>query len=151
MTQTPPTYQQAFRGSFTSMLRWPQLDTLWQTLREQDKAWYIYAVGEPPPEQPVDREQLDTFITEIDKLLRQEHDEDYCGIVYADEPEDPAFIKIYDPNNLGVSCGFSTNPPLPGWVLSLIKPIDLQTELPLPGNRRRWWQKLFKTRENVHN
>ncbi|MDZ7804631.1 hypothetical protein [Thiohalophilus sp.] len=151
MTQAQPTYLQAFRGSFTSMLRWPQLDALWQTLREQDKAWYIYAVGEPPPEQPVDREQLDTFITEIDKLLRQEHDEDYCGIVYVDEPGDPAFIKIYDPNNLGVSCGFSTNPPLPGWVLSLIKPVDLQTELPLPGNRRRWWQKLFKARENAHN
>ncbi len=151
MTQTQPTYLQAFRGSFTSMLRWPQLDTLWQTLREQDKSWYIYAVGEPPPQAPANQEQLDTFITEIDKLLRQEHDEDYCGIVYADEPRDPAFIKIYDPNNLGVSCGFSTNPPLPGWVLSLIKPVDLQTELPLPGNRRRWWQKLFGTRDNANN
>lgn len=149
MTETTPGYLQAFRGSFTSMLRWPQLDKLWQTLREQDKDWYIYAVGEAPPQEPVDGAQLDTFITEIDKLLRREHDEDYCGIVYVDKPEDPAFIKIYDPNNLGVSCGFSTNPPLPGWVLSLIQPLDLKTALPLPGNRRRWWQKLFSARNNA--
>ncbi len=142
--ETEPSYLDAFRGSFTGMLRWPQLDALWQTLREQDdKTWYIYAVGEPPPETPASREQLDTFLKEIDALLRQEHDEDYCGIVYADDPADPAFIKIYDPNNLGVVCGFSENPPLPGWVLSLQKPVDLPAALPPPGNRRRWWQRLF--------
>ncbi|MDZ7662694.1 hypothetical protein [Thiohalophilus sp.] len=149
MTESQPTYLQAFRGSFTSMLRWPQLDQLWQTLRNQEKAWYIYAVGEVPPEQPVDTRQLDTFINEIDKLLRTEHDEDYCGIVYVDQPDDPGFIKIYDPNNLGVSCGFSNNPPLPGWVLSLIKPVDLKAALPPPGNRRRWWQTLFKARDTA--
>lgn len=137
-------YLAAFRGSFTGMLRWPQLDALWQTLREQaDKPWYIYAVGEPVPEQPASREQLDTFIREIDALLRKEHDEDYCGIVYVDDPADPAFIKIYDPNNLGVVCGYSENPPLPGWTLSLLPPVDLPTALPPPGNRRRWWQRLF--------
>lgn len=142
-TGTRP-YLEAFRGSFTGMLRWPQLDALWQTLRQQeDKQWYIYAVGEPPPERPASREQLETFLREIDALLRKEHDEDYCGIVYADNPADPAFIKIYDPNNLGVVCGFSENPPLPGWILSLAPPVDLPAALPPPGNRRRWWQRLF--------
>ena len=134
----------AFKGAFTSTLRWPQLDQLWDTLRQQShKTWYIYAIGETPPESCVDKHQLDTFITEIDQLLRKEHQEDYCGIVYADNREDPCFIKIYDPNNLGVSCGFSDNPPLPGWILSLQTPIDLNA-LPQAGNRRRWWQKLFQ-------
>ena len=137
-------YLRAFRGSFSGILRWPQLDALWQTLREQrDKQWYIYAVGEAPPERPATPEQLDTFLREIDTLLRKEHNEDYCGIVYADNPADPSFIKIYDPNNLGVVCGFSENPPLPGWVLSLEPPVDLPAALPPPGNRRRWWQRLF--------
>ncbi len=132
-----------FRGSFTSMLRWPQLEQLWQLLRKQDhKHWYIYAVGEPPPQTCSDTAQLHRFINEIDKLIRQEHEEEYCGIVYADNREDPSFIKIYDPNNLGVSCGFSDNPPLPGWILSLEMPEDL-SRLPQAGNRRRWWQKLF--------
>ncbi len=132
-----------FRGSFTSMLRWPQLDQLWQVLREQNsKCWYIYAVGETPPQNYADSSQLHRFINEIDKLIRQEHQEEYCGIVYADKREDPSFIKIYDPSNLGVSCGFSNNPPLPGWILSLDIPTDL-SNLPQAGNRRRWWQKLF--------
>ena len=133
-----------YRGAFSGILRWNQLDEFWNTLREQaDKQWYIYAIGETPPEQPSSQEQLTTFIDEIDKLLRSEHKEDYCGIVYVDNRQAPTFVKIYDPNNLGVVCGFSDNPPLPGWILSLEKPIDLEAALPPPGNRRRWWQKLF--------
>jgi hypothetical protein len=62
------------------------------------------------------------FIDEVDALLHHEHFEDYCGIVYTDSTKDPALIKIFDPDNFGVSCGFSNNPPLPGWVLSLIPP-----------------------------
>lgn len=143
MPNTDSAFITAFRGSFTSMLRWPQLEQLWQILREQDfKHWYIYAVGEAPPQEHADSTQLHRFINEVDKLIRQEHQEEYCGIVYADKREDPKFIKIYDPSNLGVSCGFSDNPPLPGWILSIETPTDLG-DLPQPGNRRRWWQKLF--------
>ena len=135
-----------YRGAFSGILRWPQLDELWETLRQQtEKQWYIYAIGEAPPGQPANHEQLKTFINEIDTLLHSEHEEDYCGIVYVDNRQAPTFVKIYDPNNLGVVCGFSDNPPLPGWILSLEKPIDLESALPPPGNRRRWWQKLFNT------
>lgn len=145
MTETRQSpFLDSFKGHFTSMLRWPQLDELWLTLRQQKhKNWYIYALGEMPPSHASNQQQLDTFISEVDKLLRQEHQEEYCGIVYADNREDPEFIKIYDPNNLGVSCGFSDNPPLPGWILSIHSPIDLNA-LPQAGNRQRWWQKLFK-------
>lgn len=137
-------YLVRFRGSFVNLLRWPQLDTLWNTLRTQNsKQWYVYAVGEATPAQPLDTAQLERFISEIDALLRREHAEDYCGIVYVDQPKDPGFIKIYDPNNLGVVCGFSDNPPLPGWVLSLIPPCDLQQAFPPPAVRRRWWRRLF--------
>jgi hypothetical protein len=144
MTEPSP-FIDYYRGAFSGILRWPQLDELWESLRQQSgKQWYIYAIGETPPEQPASREQLNTFIKEIDKLLRSEHEEDYCGIVYVDNRQNPSFIKIYDPNNLGVVCGFSDNPPRPGWILSMEKPVDLQTALPPPANRRRWWQKLFR-------
>ncbi len=91
----------------------------------------------------MDHATLERFIDEIDALLREQHAEAYCGIVYADNPTDPGFIKIYDPDNLGVVCGFSDNPPLPGWVLSLTAPVDLPTALPPPKGRSRWWQRLF--------
>ena len=139
-----PEFARAFRGSFSGILRWPQLDELWQALRNSHRHFYIYAVGEEPPQQQATADELDRFITEIDKLLHEEHQEDYCGIVYADDREDPAFIKIFDPNNLGVVCGFSENPPLPGWIISVLQPVDLESALPQTGNRKRWWQKIFK-------
>lgn len=144
MSDEQSPYLQAFRGFFTSALRWEDLDRLWQTILTQaDDGWYVYAVGEPPPQQPVAQPQFITFVKEIDTLLRREHDEDYCGIVYTDDPEQPSFIKIYDPNNLGSVCGSGpTPPPLPGWVLSRLPPEDLRGMQPT-ASRRRFWQRLF--------
>jgi hypothetical protein len=140
---TTENFLDAFRGRFTSVMRWHQLDEFWDALKQQvDDAWYIYAVGETPPESPTSKDQVLKFIDEIDVLLHKDHDEDYCGIVYIDNKETPAYIKIFDPNNLGVSCGFSDNPPLPGWILSKLPPVDLEVSIPVPGSRRRWWQRL---------
>lgn len=140
----PDPYRAAFRGRFENVLRWHQLDLLWEVLA-QDAAgnWYIYAVGEPPPQEPSGAGQVRQFLKEIADLLRKEHEEDYCGIVFTDSMETPAFVKIFDPHNLGVSCGYSDNPPLPGWILSKLAPVDLSAPVPLPGNRRRWWQRLL--------
>ena len=143
-TITPTmSFAERFRGSFTSALRWPQLDALWDRVRAAPDGWYVYAVGEPPPGLPAPAADLLRFVDEIDALLRREHDEDYCGIVYADDLQAPSMIKIYDPNNLGVSCGYSTNPPLPGWLLSRLAPTDLAAARQAAG-RRRWWQRLFR-------
>lgn len=137
-------YLEAYRGSFTSMLRWQHLDEFWDVLRAHaDDSWYIYHVGDAPPESPVPKDRLERFIDEIDVLLRREHDEDYCGIVYADSKTDPSYIKIFDPHNLGVSCGYSEKPPLPGWILSRIQPIELEEALYPTGSRRKWWQRIF--------
>ena len=137
-------YLEAFKGNFTSTMRWHDLDAFWQTLRAQaDDGWFVYAVGQEPPQSAVSKQKLLSFIDEIDILLRKEHEEDYCGIVYADNQQTPEYIKIFDPNNLGVSCGFSEKPPLPGWILSRIPPIELEDALYPPKNRQRWWQKVF--------
>ena len=137
-------FYEQYRGSFIGILKWSQLDELWSTLRTiTDCKWYIYAIGEDLPEQPVSDEQLGRFITEIDILLRKEHKEDYCGVVYVDNRSKPTFVKIYDPNNLGVVCGFSDNPPLPGWILSQVRPEHLDQNTFLSGSRKRWWRRLF--------
>ncbi len=144
VAETADPFLTAFRGSFTSALRWHQLDALWERVRERSAAgWYLYHVGEPPPGSPATAEHLETFVAEIDALLRAEHREDYCGIVYADNPALPSLIKIYDPHNLGVSCGSSDNPPLPGWVMSLLPPCDLPATRAPTISRRRWWRRLF--------
>ncbi len=134
----------AFRGHFTGVLSWGELDAFWKVVRENASAgWYVYALGEAPPTAPSTMEQVSTFLDKIDALLRKEHEEDYCGIVYTDSKIEPSMIKIFDPNNLGVQCGFSDNPPLPGWVMSLLPPVTLEGGNHLPEGRKRWWRKLW--------
>ena len=134
-------FHKAFRGNFSSLLRWQQLDEFWNVVRRNAGAgWYLYAIGAPVPVHQSCAEDVVRFIAEVDKLLHREHHEDYCGIVYTDSMEAPALIKIFDPNNLGVSCGFSNDPPLPGWVMSLIPPQPIESQHPLPASRQRWWQ-----------
>ncbi len=138
-------YLERFKGSFTGILRWPQLDNLWKILLQDAEAgWYIYAIGESPPESPADTNQLKKFLKEINSMLRREHEEDYCGIVYADDRTNPEFIKIYDPTNLGMVCGSSGNPPLPGWTLSKSKPVRLSDAFRQTSPRKRWLPRLFR-------
>ncbi len=137
-------YHQTFNGLFSSLLQWDDLTRFWEQLHQGKlEGWYIYAVGEPPPTAQASVTEFTEFISEIDTLLRHEHDERICGIVYTNHAETPTMIKIYDPNNLGLSCGSSENPPLPGWVLSRERPVDLQPTELLPNNRKRWWRNLF--------
>jgi len=137
-------FHQAFRGNFTSLLSWQQLDEFWGVVRRKaDAGWYIYAIGTTVPTMKSSAGDVVKFIAEVNSLLRDEHYEDYCGIVYTDSKEDPTMVKIFDPNNLGVSCGFSNNPPSPGWLLSLIPPQPLESKRPLSAGRQHWWQTLW--------
>ncbi|MDM8546506.1 hypothetical protein QUF61_08420 [Candidatus Venteria ishoeyi] len=143
------TFSQKYNGRFTSTLRWSQLDDLWTKLRAQPEGWYAYFVSESLPEAPLDSQALDRFIAEVDALLRKDHQHDYCGIVYADSLEKPAMIKIYDPNNLGASCGSSGVKVHPRWLLSQIPPEAIIDDAPTPMNHKRWWQKIFHSSEHA--
>jgi len=137
-------FMTAFTGKFFGILRWHQLDDLWTKLKADNTAWYVYPVGGEVPTEITQGDDLNTFIDEIDVLLRREHDEDYCGIVYANDTETPSFVKIFDPNNIGTSCSIATKGPLPGWILSKIPPVNLAEAMQPTANRRKWWQKIFK-------
>ena len=138
------TFLSAFNGKFFGVLRWNQVDDLWAVLKKaEDSKWYVYAVGEEPPTKALEHKEFVTVIEKINTLLRQEHDEDYCGIIYTDDFKKPNFIKVFDPNNIGTSCSIATKGPLPGWVLSKIPPIDLAEANKPTANRRRWWQKIL--------
>ncbi len=145
--QTQPTnsYLSAFRGRFIGIMQWQKLAEFWRVLKARSSdGWYIYAIGEDVPTETVGSTEVINFVREIDALIRKEHQEDYCGIVYTDSETNPSFIKIFDPSNLGVVCGFSDNPPLPGWVISKIPPVSLDENTFLPANRRRWWKTFWR-------
>lgn len=135
-------FQARYTGRLWSVMSWDQLTAFWARI-DPAAGWYLYAIGEAVPTAPGTTEQVKTFIERVDHLLRDDHRHDYCSIVYADDLERPSFIKIYDPNNLGVSCGFSDNPPLPGWIMCQVAPDDLEADRPPPESRRRWWKALF--------
>lgn len=141
-TSTDTAFQRQLNGMLYSLMSWQQLTDFWKKI-DHGKGWYLYAIGETLPQSPSEAAQVDKFIKEIDILLHRDHHENYCGIVYADNLEQPSFVKIYDPNHLGSSCGSSKNSPLPGWVMSQLPPTELKPKWALPANRKRWWQALF--------
>ena len=139
LTAEPSEFDRLFDGTLYSLLSWQQLSDFWARL-DPAAGWYLYALGEARPLEPADAEHVLAFTREIDSLLRREHHEDYCGIVYADNVDDPRLIKIYDPSHLGTSCGSSKHRILPGWVMSKMPPSDLDPTHHVPQNRKRWWQ-----------
>lgn len=140
MTDTSE-FDRSFNGLLYSVMRWDQLTAFWQKV-DVSAGWYLYAVGQAVPQQPSPADKVQQFTRELDDLLRRDHHEDYCAIVYADNLDAPKFIKIYDPNHLGSSCGSSSTKSsvLPGWVMSLTLPRELETSGIVTGQRKRWWQ-----------
>jgi hypothetical protein len=134
-----------YSGTLHGLLHWGDWDRLrGRLLAARDLRWFAYAVGTEVPRLPLSSDALRTLLGELDVLLHRDHDEDYLGIVYVDDPVAPSLIKIDDPNNLGSTCGSSDVKVEPGWVLSLDAPSGVAAAAPLPGNRRRWWASLWQ-------
>jgi hypothetical protein len=146
VTTDPSEFQRLYTGRLWSVLGWDQLTAFWRRI-DPAAGWYLVAVGVSPASTsgiaPAEASAVSAFIARIDALLRAEHRESYCGIVYADDLENPRLVKIYDPNNLGSSCGSSKTPHPPGWIMSRLPPDDIVAGRPAPENRKRWWQSLL--------
>lgn len=136
-------FLEQLNGKFYGILRWDQLDTVWKKLEAGEQAWFIYQVGDALPESPISGKELHDALAALKQLLRQEHEHDYCGIVYVNDLDDPGFVKVFDPNNLGSSCGCSGKKFFPRWVISQMKPEKIEDDVPLPNNRKKWWKKIF--------
>ena len=134
-------FDRYYNGLLYSVMRWDQLTSFWQKV-DAEAGWYLYAVGQDVPTEPSAADKVQQFMRELDELLRREHHEDYCAIVYADNLDAPNFIKIYDPNHLGSSCGSSATKSsiVPGWLMSRTPPRELEMRGVVTGQRKRWWQ-----------
>ena len=134
-----------YQGPFKAVLRWHQLDDLWQTVRERaGEGWYIYPIEEEIPRKTASEGDLGAFIEETDQKLRDLHDEKYCGIVYTDDFTAPTLIKIYHPKNLGASCGSSGETILPAWILSTLPPADLLDWVAEKEKKPAWWKRMVR-------
>lgn len=138
-------FRAKFDGLLYSLLSWDQLAAFWPRINAGG-GWYLYAVGQEVPAQPADAERVAHFIEQIDALLHAEHEERYCGIVYADDVQAPTFVVIYDPHHLGVSCGSSKTRVMPGWIMSQVPPEPLGEGSVVPNNRKRWWEGFLAAR-----
>ena len=142
--ETPVTaFESKLNGTLYGLMQWADWEQLQHRLRsEVSTRWYVTAAGAESPDAPLTPDALRQVVDAVAGLLKKDHLEDYLGIVYVDDVADPTLIKIYDPNNLGSSCGSIGYKVQPGWVLSLDPPVRVTTPVPLPGNRQRWWASL---------
>jgi len=139
-TQDHTEFDRLYNGLLFSLMSWEQLEAFWGKI-DRGAGWYLYAVGEALPGRAADAETATRFLREIDALLRRDHHEDYCGIVYADDLDNPRLVKIYDPNNLGSSCGGTGKHTIPpGWVMCRVPPREIAHSGVVAANRKRWWQ-----------
>ena len=117
-------YVSATNGRFVGILRWPQFETLWETMNATPHGWYVYEPEkQDPPAEPYSPEQLKAFLTSTESYLRDLCTKDRCGAVYANSLTQPDFVKIYNPLLMG-GCGMG-RAPLPQWLLSKIPPVSL--------------------------
>lgn len=134
------TFADVFKGKFYGVLRWHQLDVIWQKVKDDSEAgWYFYKVGETPPTDMIMGGKVITLIGELDVTLREQHKEEYCGIVYTDDLQSPSFIKVFDPGTLGTSCSIAKTPPLPDWVISKLPPEELIKEDSKSKYKKYWF------------
>ena len=132
-------FEQRLNGRFEGILRWPDLDALWVQVKASKTPWYIYEVGMDVPETQVATDDLDGQISAVDIILRDNHDEDYCGIVYVDDAKTPTLVKVFGPKNLGASCGSSRSKTWPRWILSHMPPTEVGVKLDDKG-KPAWWK-----------
>lgn len=143
MRENMTNFTDLLNSTLHGVMRWDEWDALCDHIQLSGDPWFVYFVSHAIPEFPTKNTQLAIALDEIRAILKREHEEDYLGIVFVDNLISPALVKIYDPCNLGSSCGSSGRQIPPGWILSRLPPCPIASDIPLPNNRRRWWYGLL--------
>lgn len=116
-----------FNSRYIGLLNWADVDQLWEVLLASPHDWYIFDMESDLPEKTLDETEFESFLRDTLTFLHKRQQGSHCGFVYADDRQHPEFVKIFDPQKMGVSCGGSGARVYPRWTLSQIVP-----DLPLP-------------------
>lgn len=137
-------YLTQFQGRFIGIMQRQDCNVLLEKLiANPTNDWYFYDTLTTVPQATMSADEFVKSLTLIHGILKTEHQERYCGIVYVDDLESPSFIKIFNPKNLGKSCGSSEYPPIPQWLLSKIKPADVVKKFGSPSEKQGFLNKFF--------
>ncbi|CAB5495838.1 hypothetical protein THERMOT_387 [Bathymodiolus thermophilus thioautotrophic gill symbiont] len=137
-------YLAQFQGRFIGIMQWDDCRALFDKLSSNPNDWYVYDTSKVVPKTVTNTNDFLDTINNIKKIIKSEHQERYCGIVYTNDLDNPDFVKIFHPNNLGKSCGSSENPPIPQWLLSKIKPVEVMEKFNSPSKKKGFISKYFK-------
>ncbi len=118
-------FWQRYRGAFSGVLKWQDMESLWATLKAAPEDWYVFDPLAAAPAAPLNSVDFMSFLDDAELLVNQRRDRPSCGSIYVDKLETPSYIKIFDPLKMGTSCGGSHDPIMPRWVISHMVPDTL--------------------------
>ncbi len=115
-------FWRAYQARASGLLNWPDVDSLWQLLAARPENWFVYDLDKPPPGAPLLAADFAAFLPAAEALVNARRDRSHSGAIYIDNRETPSFIKIFDPTNMGTSCGGDHDMIFPRYILSKLKP-----------------------------
>lgn len=115
-------FWRAYQSRASGLLQWEDVDALWHELIAQPNGWYVYDLETTLPEAPLPAASFAAFLPNAEALVNERRDRSHSGAIYIDNRASPTFIKIFDPTNMGTSCGGDHDMIFPRYILSKIKP-----------------------------
>jgi len=134
----PPSSTACSTAALYSLLSWDQLSAFWQ--RSTPAAgWYLYALAKSVRANRRRGTCRRLYPRDRHPAAPRTH-EDYCGIVYADDLDNPSPDQDLRPSHLGTVLRFqqASHPARLGDVENAA--FDLSPSHLVPQNRKRWWQ-----------
>ena len=130
-------FWRAYQGRFQGVLSWDAFDALWQVLEESGGDWFVWDLEGDVPEAPGGLAQA---LAVARAMYDEVRDRSYCGTVYVDDPQAPAFVKAFDPYKMGATCGSSGERTMPRFVFSRLPPDPLPA--PVAEVSQGFWSRL---------
>ena len=84
-----------FNGRFNGIMNLEECYEFFNSLKSNPCDWYFYDTDESPSLETLSKESFIQTIEEIKNIIKTDHSESYCGLVYVDDLSNPQFFKIF--------------------------------------------------------